>query len=158
MVEKNCSYFGIYFILFLFFSQAQAPVSHADSGQVWEAVCAQTDLTPMQEATHRMIKRLYGVDPAAFAFCALYYPQTNMGAEELFLVRLAYGQSGEDVLNAIEKRLKTQKTSFEGYGVEQTDLLTNHAVCESYAGFVLFVVSPAAENVRQAFRGAVGGG
>ena len=139
-------------------AQMQAPVSTARSEDVWNAVSAQTDLTPMREANHQMIKRLYGLDPSAFAFCGLYYPETNMGAEELLLVRLRDGQDDREIIEQIEKRLSAQKASFEGYGAEQTDLLVNHAVQESCGGFVLFAVSPAADDILRAFRTAVKGG
>ena len=59
------------------------------------------------------------------------------------------------VSDAIEARLQTQKNTFEGYGVEQYDLLTNHAVVEVRGNYILFVVSPNAEAARKAFRGAL---
>ena len=46
-------------------------------------------------------------------------------------------------------------SDLEGYGVEQYDLLTNHAVVELRGNYVLFVVSDHAEAARKAFRGAL---
>ena len=132
-----------------------APISDADPAAVREAVTAQMDLTNVLEADNQMIRRLYGLDIAAYDDCILYYPATNMGAEELLIVRLASVDQAQTVQSAIEARLQTQKNTFDGYGVEQYDLLTNHAVVEVRGNYVLFVVGQNADQVRQAFLGAL---
>jgi hypothetical protein len=132
-----------------------APISDADPNVVREAVTARMDLTNVLEADNQMIRRLYGLDISAYESCILYYPATNMGAEELLIVKLADPEQGDTVRAAVEARLKTQKNTFDGYGVEQTDLLNNHAVVEVRGNYVLFVVGQTAEQVRQAFLDAL---
>ena len=132
-----------------------APISDADPGAVREAVTAQMDMTNVLEADNQMIRRLYGLDIAAYDACILYYPASNMGAEELLIVKLASVEQAQAVQTAVDKRLQTQKNTFDGYGVEQTDLLTNHAVIEVRGNYVLFVVAPNADDVRQAFLAAL---
>ena len=56
---------------------------------------------------------------------------------------------------AVEARLETQKTSFDGYGLEQYDLLTNHSILDIRGNYVLFIVHKDAAAVQQAFRGAL---
>ena len=109
----------------------------------------------MLEADNQMVKRFYGLDPSDYAGCILYYPNTNMMAEEVLIVKLKDVSQQQTVTDAIEARLQTQKNTFEGYGVEQYDLLTNHAVVEVRGNYILFVVSPNAEAARKAFRGAL---
>ena len=65
------------------------PISDADPAAVREAVTAQMDMTNVLEADNQMIRRLYGLDIAAYEGCCLYYPATNMGAEELLIVKLS---------------------------------------------------------------------
>ena len=132
-----------------------APISDADPNAVREAVTARMDLTNVLEADNQMIRRLYGLDISAYESCILYYPATNLGAEELLIVKLADPELGDTVRAAVEARLKTQKNTFDGYGVEQTDLLNNHAVVEVRGNYVLFVVGQTAEQVRQAFLDAL---
>ena len=55
----------------------------------------------------------------------------------------------------MEKRIATQKTTFEGYGVEQFEMLSNNAVVELRGNFVLFVVNPSSAAARDAFLGAL---
>lgn len=129
--------------------------SSADAEDVAAAVTDVIDMSNMVEAENQMIKRLYGLDPAAFESCILYYPTTNMGAEELLIVKLSDMSQQDAVRAAAEARLATQKNTFEGYGVEQFDLLTNHSVLEVRGNYILFVVSSSCDEARRAFLDAL---
>ncbi len=130
-------------------------VSSAEPEDVAAAVTQTIDMTNMVEADNQMVKRLYGLDPASFDGCILYYPTTNMMAEELLIIRLADMSQQDAVRTAIENRLQTQKNTFEGYGVEQFDMLTNNSVIEIRGNYVLFVVNAACADAQKAFTGAL---
>lgn len=131
------------------------PISDADPEAVAAAVVETLDMTTMQEAENQMVKRLYGLDPSAYEFCRLYYPATNMMAQELLLIKLTDVSQQEAIRAAIDARLETQKTTFEGYGVEQFDLLTNYAVVDIRGNYVLFVVNADCASAQAAFAGAL---
>ena len=130
-------------------------VSNADPAEVAAAVTEKIDMTNMLEGDNKMIKRFYGLDPSAFEACILYYPTTNMMAEELLIVKLADMSQQESVRAAVEARIATQKTTFEGYGVEQFEMLSNNAVVEIRGNYVLFVVNNASADALKAFLGAI---
>ena len=130
-------------------------VSNADPAEVAEAVVETIDMENMLEADNQLIKRFYGLDPASFEGCILYYPTTNMMAEEVLIVKLSDMSQQDMVRAAAEKRLATQKTTFEGYGVEQFDLLTNNAVIEVRGNFILFVVNADSAEAQKAFLKAI---
>ena len=147
-------------VVFLVVSFRQEPVSSAAFENVASAVTASIglvgdDLSALQEGSVQMVKRLYGLNPSDFDGCLLYYPQTNMEAEELLLLKLRDTSQQEAVRAAVEARLETQKTSFDGYGLEQYDLLTNHSILDIRGNYVLFIVHKDAAAVQQAFRGAL---
>ena len=129
--------------------------SNADPVEVAEAVVETIDMENMLEADNQLIKRFYGLDPSSFEGCILYYPTTNMMAEEVLIVKLKDMSQQEQVRTAIEKRIETQKTTFEGYGVEQFDLLTNNAVVEVRGNFVLFIVNADSAEAQKAFLKAI---
>lgn len=133
----------------------QDPVSNAAAEDVAAAVTARLDMSNLQEGDAQMVKRLYALNAADFESCVLYYPQTNMEAEEVLLLKLRDVSQQEAVEAAIQARLETQKTSFDGYGLEQYDLLTNHAVVEIRGNYVLFVVHAQADAAQQAFLDAL---
>ena len=130
-------------------------VSNADPADVEAAVLAEIDITNMLQGDNKMIKRFYGLDPAAFDACILYYPTTNMMAEELLIVKLSDVSQQEMVRSAVEARIATQKNTFEGYGVEQFEMLSNNAVVEVRGNYVLFVVNAASAAAQKAFLGAI---
>lgn len=131
------------------------PVSNAAFADVSAAVVPEVDKTNMAEAENQMVKRLYGLDPANFEGCTLYYPRTNMDAEELLVIKLKEVSQQAEVRSAIEARLQSQKDVFDGYGVSQTDLLTNFSVVDVRGNFVLFVVSKNCDAAQLAFRDAL---
>ena len=55
----------------------------------------------------------------------------------------------------MEARLQTQRNTFEGYGVEQFDLLTNHYVLQLQGNYILFAVGDFSADALAAFRGAL---
>ena len=130
-------------------------VSNADPVEVAEAVVETIDMENMLEADNQLIKRFYGLDPASFEGCILYYPTTNMMAEEVLLVKLKDMSQQAQVRAAIEKRIETQKTTFEGYGVEQFELLENNAVIEVRGNFILFIVNADSAEAQKAFLKAI---
>lgn len=130
-------------------------VSSAEATDVAAAVTAEIDMTNMLPGDNKMIKRFYGLDPAQFESCILYYPTTNMMAEELLIVKLSDMGQQEQVRAAVEKRIDTQKTTFEGYGVEQFEMLSNNAVIEVRGNYILFVVNPNSAAARKAFLSAI---
>ena len=137
------------------FSADTAKTSSSDAKDVFEAVCAVLDTTAMQPGDRVMIKRLYGLDADDYEGCFLLYPDTNMGAEELLVVKFAEGTDTAKLLDAVERRLESQKTSFDGYGAEQYGLLTNHAATELTGNFLLFVVNGSEADAVKAFRAAL---
>jgi hypothetical protein len=143
---------GVVMLVMMFGSD---PISSADINAVESAVTEKLDMSAVLPADNLMIRRLYGIDPEAYEGCVLYYPSTNMVAQELLIVKLSDISQQETLLAAIEARLQTQKTSFDGYGIEQYDMLTNNCVIEPRGNYVLFVVDPASADARQAFLDAL---
>ena len=107
-------------------------------------------MNTMQQADNQMIKRLYGLDPAAYDGICLYYPLTNMGAEELFLIKLKDISQQAEVQSAINSRLATQKKSFEGYGIEQSAML-NRSLSEVRGNYAIFVSAEDPAPMKNAF-------
>lgn len=113
-------------------------------------VTAAANLEEMQQADAQMIRRLYGLDGSNFDGILLYYPKTNMGAEELLLVKMKDPSQAETLAAVIDKRLETQINSFEGYGAEQTAMLKN-SVTEIRGNYALFCSAAKPAPVLDAF-------
>ncbi len=140
---------------FLWLKFASDPVSEQPFEAVKQAVTSGMNLSAMQEGDNQLVRRFYGLDPTQFEGCALYYPLTNMEAEELFLVKLKDPAQADGVRAAVEKRLESQKAVFDGYGVEQYNMLCNFSRIEVRGNYVLFVVGAQADTAVNVFRGAL---
>lgn len=140
--------------VFLYFMLSANRESRAAFSDVQEAVISAADLTTMAEGDNQTFKRLYGLSASDYENVLLYYPTTNMGAEELLLIQLKDISQQQAVKDAIENRLDTQKKSFDGYGVDQYAMLEK-AVVEVQGNYILLVVADDPAPVRKAFLGAL---
>lgn len=126
-----------------------------ESAAPFEAVCAAVesaaDMSALQPGDNQMIRRLYGLQPADYAGAALWYPVTNMGAEEILVIKLRDMSQQEAVLAAMERRIASQIAVFEGYGPAQVALLES-AVTDVQGNYLLLAVHPTSGDILRAFR------
>lgn len=101
-----------------------------------------------------VVKERFGLEANAFNALVYYGPDSNMDAAELLLVDMKDTSQKETVTDAIQKRIDYQKTCFEGYGVDQMELI-NQAKTVVYGHYVLFIVSKDSQPARDAFSEAV---
>lgn len=101
-----------------------------------------------------VVKERFGLEANAFNALVYYGPDSNMDAAELLLVDMKDTSQKETVTDAIQKRIDYQKTCFEGYGVDQMELI-NQAKTIVYGHYVLFIVSKDSQPARDAFSEAV---
>lgn len=105
----------------------------------------------MDKGTTQDLKRFYGLNVQDLDGAALYIPNDIMSVDELLIVKMKDESQAEQIEAAAEQRLETQKTSFEGYGVNQTKLL-NAAILDTRGKYFLFVVSKDADKALEAFK------
>lgn len=140
--------------IFIFFQLSSNHESSTSFDAMKDAVLSSADLSGMQESDNIMLKRLYGLDSADYEGVLLYTPTTNMGAEELLLVKLTDRIQQDTVVSAVQHRIETQKNNFEGYGVTQFAMLEN-CVLEVQGNYILLVVASNPHPVKQAFLDAL---
>lgn len=106
------------------------------------------------EADAQMARRLYALDAADYDGLVLYYPATNMGAEELCLVRVKDASQLEAVQEAMQTRLDAQTNVFAGYAPEQYDLCANHSAVVTGGLDVMLVIGEGKDAAVAAFTAA----
>lgn len=141
----------VYFMVSL---QQGTEDSQASVETVAQSVTAAIDMEAMQEGSNRMLKKLYGLNAGDYEGVMLYMPVTNMDAEEILIVKLKDQSQAESVTAAIRARLETQKTSFEGYGIEQFALLEKH-VLDVQGNFIFYGVHADVSKADAAFQDAL---
>jgi len=130
-------------------------ISNADFDKVCSSVVNEVDLSYMQEGSASTFKRLYSLDSSDYEEVKLYWPLSNMDADEILIIKLRDVSQQEEIKQAVENRLETQKKSFDGYGVEQYALLTDNSILDIQGNYILFIVSKDCVSAEKAFRNAL---
>nr|WP_296009127.1 DUF4358 domain-containing protein [uncultured Blautia sp.] len=141
-------------LVFIILLQVGNKNSNSTLNAVTDSVIKAIKVEGMEESSNRMFKKFYGLNASDYEGVTLYAPVTNMNAEELLIIKLKDRSQAESVTEAINSRLETQKSSFEGYGIEQFDLLENH-ILDVQGNFILYIVHPDATKADQAFRSSL---
>lgn len=139
------------FIVSLLVSGKESSAAFVD---VETAVTNAATLDNMLPGDHQLIKRLYGLEPGDYEGISLYYPTTNMGAEEILLVKLKTISQQDTVKSAIDARVATQLKSFDGYGIAQCEML-ERSVTLIQGNYILLIVAEDTAPVVSAFQGAL---
>lgn len=143
---------AIVLLLFLMIDQLKGQkISKADFDTVEKAVMDTVDTSVIKEADPAMIRRLYGLESKDFDRIILYYPSSNMGAEEVLLVKLHDTDQAGLVRQAVDRRLSAQKASFAGYGADQTAML-EAAQIDVEGNYILFISSAQPDKTVAAFK------
>ncbi len=141
-------------LAFIIVLQRGDKTSTADIGDVATAVTAQLDLSNVQEGTNSDLKKYYGLSASDYEGVVYYAPVSNMDAEELLIIKLKDTSQADTVESAIQSRLETQKNTFDGYGVEQYNLLEK-SVLDVKGNYILYVVHADASKADQAFKNSL---
>lgn len=125
-------------------------VSETDIETVRNEVNKVSGFAEVPQAENRLIKRFYGLNPSDYEGIILYAPQDDMAVEEMLIVKLKDVSQADSVQLAIEERLETQLTSFEGYGAEQVAMLNKH-VLSVEGNYIFYMVGENAQEAQKAF-------
>ncbi len=106
------------------------------------------------EADSQDLRKYYGLEANEYEDVLLYLPSSNMDAAELLIVVLTDESQGDELEEAMNDRLETQKNAFESYGVEQMGILNQAVICVE-GRYGLFAVCSDADEVKAAFKSAV---
>lgn len=140
-------------VILIVSNSGRTRASRTSFSKMEQSVLQGTDLSGMQKGDSQMVRRLYGLDPSRFEGVLLYYPKTNMDAEEIFLLKMKDTSDQDRVRAAIQARLSVQKKSFEGYGASQTAMLENSRM-EIHGNYALFVSAKDPDSILEKFRKA----
>jgi hypothetical protein len=137
-------------LVFLIRISSTGRTSSADFTAVADAVGGTVPMDQVVEGDRQMIRRLYGLDPADYEGVRLYYPSTNMGVEEVLVVKLSDLSQQQAVRAAMEARVQSQMDVFESYAPEQYGILQN-SVIEVQGNYLLLAVGKDPAAAQRAF-------
>ncbi len=143
-------FIALVFAIFFFVFRKPAP-SDTPFSKVKKAVTKAIDSESMQESTNRFLKKYYNLNAEDYEDVLIYTPVTSMDAEEILLIKLKDSSQEAEIRAAIEERVESKKSAFKGYAPEQYDLSKDYLLDIS-GGYALYVVSPDATKIDEAFK------
>ncbi len=127
-------------LLFIFMLMREATPVDIPLSEVEDALNEQGSLDNMLESDDMRFKRSYGLNAEDYEEILYYEPITNMDVEELLIVHVSDSSQISDVKGAMEDRIEVQRTNFDGYGVDQLEVIDN-AVVYSNDMYVCLIIS-----------------
>ncbi len=135
-----------YVVLVLLFTGGSSKPFEEVAGGV-ESDLASANLT---KQSGQAFKRYYGLNGADYKGVMLYSSDASISVEEVLVVEAENEAQIPEIREAVERRIEKRKNDFEGYAIEQVQLLENAQVLVR-GRFVFMAVSPDADRYRTAF-------
>ncbi len=128
--------------------------SAADIWQAMQAGIDPDDLPYLEEVDAQVLENFYGLTEAQAASFLCLFPQMNVIATEILIVKCVSGQE-QAVLSAAEKRKSDLIETWQNYLPEQLALVEDARIVQS-GQWLLFAVAGQADAIEAAFTQAVG--
>lgn len=100
------------------------------------------------------LKRYYGLNSADYEGVLFYSAESSVSAEEVLLIKVRSEDQVQQVRDAVEKRLESRESAFEGYMPEQEKLLEDAQLLVR-GNYIFLAVSPDAASYAAAFAGSL---
>ena len=140
---------GFVVLLMLFASGSNKPFE-----EVSKSVEDSLDTEALTAQDAAMFKRNFGLNAADYAGVLYYSSGASMSAEEVLLVKVNRDSQVQEVVDAINERIDSRISDFEGYAPDEVKLLEDarHSVRGTY---IFYACSPDADKYLSVFSGSL---
>lgn len=147
--------FAVVLLLFMGAMLWEKQAEDLPLSEVESELFADRTLEGAEKADESKLRRLCALNASDYAEVLYYCPASNMDVDEFLLVKLTDASQKEAVETALENRLSVQKKNFDGYGIDQTDIL-NRAQIWSDDRYVCLIVNQDASGWLDALKKILG--
>lgn len=141
----------VVFIIVIFtglFADSERPV--ADVAADVLKVASDETASSMVQGNDLTFRKTFGLNAADYDGVVYYNPGSNMDACELLVVRCKETEQTDGLVKAVNDRIDSQKSVFEGYAPKQFEQLGRARVLVR-GHYVFYVVSDDADEYARAF-------
>ena len=140
---------GFVVLLMLFASGSNKPFE-----EVSKSVENSLDTEALTAQDAAMFKRNFGLNAADYAGVLYYSSGASMSAEEVLLVKVKRDSQVQEVVDAINERIDSRISDFEGYAPDEVKLLEDAR--QSVRGtYIFYACSPDADKYLSVFSGSL---
>ncbi|MBQ1251417.1 MAG: DUF4358 domain-containing protein [Firmicutes bacterium] len=135
------------YVALLFLQNTTKDVSIETIEKTMEKIPAITELTQGDENT---LRQMFSLDASACDNAIIYTSESLMDVSELLIVKVSDPSQISSLEEVVYKHLENQKTTFDGYGTDQYDLLCD-AIVLSKGDYFFYGVSEDIDKWEEAF-------
>ena len=140
--------FVVILIIFLFSVYARAGAKDVPMKEIEKALTAQTDMTQMAKCDNR------NLDYEQYDSYLYYKGKEALSVDEVLVIKTHEKTDLDNIKDAVEKRIDSQKATFDGYGPTQVALLSN-AVIITKGNYLFYCTGKNADDTGEVFRNVV---
>ncbi|WP_261798111.1 DUF4358 domain-containing protein [Brevibacillus massiliensis] len=145
------------FIAFALMSAAVAGCSgkaeeagNATVTEVGEKISQAVHLDELKRGDRDKLQKLYHISADEVEDFILYLAPTNVKADEVLVVKVKDANQVEEIIESILNRVDAQAKKFKDYLPDEYAFIEHHVV-KTNGNFILFAVSPEADQIETAF-------
>lgn len=117
-----------------------------DFNVVQQMIEKKIDKEVVKQENEQFVRQFYQLSPKDYDQGVVYGSTRAMGAEETAIFRVKEEGKRQIVHEHVKKRLQAQLHSFQGYGVEQTKLLSQSILLQR-GEYIIFIVQKDASSI-----------
>lgn len=148
MIKK--AVFVVILIIFLFGVYARAGAKDVPMKEIEKQLTAKTDITQMAKCDNRNLMQFFGLDYEQYDSHLYYKGKEALSVDEVLIIKVHEKTDLDGVKDAVEKRIDSQKATFDGYGPAQVALLSN-AVMITRGNYLFYCTGKNAEELEEVF-------
>lgn len=140
----------VFLIVFLILLMTRESVKDVSVKKIGEEMSSIKSVSALNKGTDKTLLRYYDLTGDDYEGYVLYKSGSPMAVDELLIIKVKDESQLASVESAMRRRVRSQKSSFEGYGTAQIALL-NARVMDTEGNYVFLAVSKDAEKWKTAF-------
>ncbi len=148
MLKKGI--FVLILIVFLTMIYADGSSRDVPMTDIEKQLLESTDMNKMVKCSNRNLMQFFGLDYEQYDSHIYYKGTEALSVDEVLVIKAFSKNDLNNVKDAVENRIDTQITTFEGYGPKQVALLKN-AVVTTKGNYLFYAVCDDAEKIEEVF-------
>lgn len=148
MIKKGI--FVLILAAFLVMVYADGSSRDVPMADIEKQLLESTDMNKMVKCDNRNLMQFFGLDYEQYDSYIYYKGTEALSVDEVLIIKANSKNDLNGVKDAVENRIDTQVTTFEGYGPKQVALLKN-AIVTTKGNYLFYAVCDDAEKTEEVF-------
>ncbi|MDD4376764.1 MAG: DUF4358 domain-containing protein [Eubacteriales bacterium] len=146
--------FIVILIAFLALVYANGNAKNVPMSEISKALISKTDISKMEKCKNKDLTQFIGINYKNYDSYIYYKGKEALSVEELLIVKANNKEDLNSVRDAVESRIDSQISTFEGYGPKQVSQLNNNII-KVKGQYLFYCVSDTPEVYEGVFKDVI---